>query len=1510
MDAQALVEIVGKQSVSGPAGVAAGALASVEAAAGKAGGVLVSVAGAALKAGAALASIGAAGVVAGLSAATSKAADFEKQMSAVGAVSGATAQQMKDLSALALKLGADTSFSASESAQGIGELAKAGVSLADIMGGAAKASLDLAAAGGVSVAEAAEIASNAMNVFGIKGKDMAHVADEIAGAANASAIDVNDFKFSLAAAGSVAATVGIGFDDLTTAIAVMGQAGIKGSDAGTSLKTMLLNLQPSTKSAKEEMQKLGIITKDGANQFFDAHGKAKSMAEIAGVLQNATKGLSEAQRIQALQTLFGTDAIRAAAIMASAGAKGFDEMASSIGHVSAADVANTRLDNLAGSIEKFKGSAETAAITVGQHLTPPLRRLVDIGTDLINRSLPALDRYGALLGQAFDALITRVQHAAPSLERLRDIAQSLAGRAGSGLRAVHEAALDLIDDFGRLVGLELADYARGWDTLRDALSRTWDIAQPFIDGLLDMGRDALPLVQGALSQAVPVIRTAGQFLADYVISNVRFLTTYVLPAFYDVAVMTFSFLRDEAPVLANIAGVLHEQLGKTILWLADTVFPPLVNMARQTVEWFNARLLPIIPPLADALRNGIGGALDWLAQTGWPAMLSAAGDAIDWVQGTGLPSLSSLVGWLGPKLSAALSWLTQTGWPALVSAATSVTDWATNTALPALASLWQWLSPKLASALTWLTSTGWPALVSAAGAVSDWVTGTALPALSSLWQWLSPKLSAALGWLTDTGWPALVSAAGAVSDWITNTAAPALSDLWDWLSPKLQAALGWLTDTGWPAFQQAAGAVWDWITNTALPKLQEWWSWLEEKTRPAVQWFIDTGWPGLQLAGQTVVDMFSAMTDWTGRLWQRLADSKTIDVLSAAFSQLWDAGRILVETFWPGMVGDENSGARGANLALDIVVTLIKGAAGFLRAFAEGVHAIAEGLRAVKQAADGFPDWLREALQRGSFFMGPGGSIVRGIVGSPGQQPPVQVPQMPAAGAPVGQSGSADFGAIDNSSRGSFVRTAWPYMLQAAGGNRDLAEMMLAAAISENGDVGKGGDFIGNNFFGIKGEGPAGHVTVPTWEMINGQRVNITDNFAAYNNPVEGFHGFLDFLQRNPRYASALSQFQQTGDAATLFQGINAAGYATDPAWASKVANIRANQVSPITGGLSSSMMPSAQDMSAATDAARTLVPMLGQVREASTGASVGLADVGSSAAATGHRFQILANAVDVDISQASDGMVTQITDAAGDVTSTVTDMSGKVVRQFAQMADGTLIASDDLGSKLESHFDETGQYIVTKMTDAAGNVVETVTDMTGKVVLQSATMAQTAGANIAAVGTAAANAASPLDALSRTFDDPQTGTTQAALAAAEAARQYADAIGKVEDAASSADDAVSGLFDSHFDFSFGGGRASGGGVRKGVGYLVGERRPELFVPSTDGMILPDLSGIGGKDGGIDEDRLAASIARELVAADVGGTTIVEGDNYVSGVGVSEVAGILDRRQQKQRMLRGGQRWR
>lgn len=317
--------------------------------------------------------------------AITKSADFEARMSSIKAVTGSSADVMKQFHDAAIKAGADTAFSATEAADAIEELAKAGVSTKDILDGGLTGALNLATAGELDLKEAAEIASTALNAFKRDNLSVVDAANQLAGAANASATDVHELKYGLSMVAPVASGLGLSFKDTTNALAVFAQNGLKGSDAGTSLKTMLMNLQPQTKGQYNAMKQLGIITEDGSNKFFTAEGKVKSFAEISQVLKDSLGGLTQQQQQQALKTLFGTDAVRAATIAMNEGADGANKMQAEISKVTAAQVAAEKLNNLKGAVEGLSGSFETLQIKLGESVLPLFTTIVKYVDKLVDK---------------------------------------------------------------------------------------------------------------------------------------------------------------------------------------------------------------------------------------------------------------------------------------------------------------------------------------------------------------------------------------------------------------------------------------------------------------------------------------------------------------------------------------------------------------------------------------------------------------------------------------------------------------------------------------------------------------------------------------------------------------------------------------------------------------------------------------------------------------------------------------------------------------------------------------------------------------------------------------------------------------------------------------------------------------------------------------------------------------------------------------------------------------------
>ncbi|MFC7942608.1 phage tail tape measure protein [Microbacterium oxydans] len=322
---------------------------------------------------------------AGLAVATKASMDFDAAMSNVQAATRESAANMDALRQAALDAGESTVFSATESAQAIEELAKAGVSTADILGGGLTGALDLAAAGGLDVATAAGIAATALQQFNLSGGDMAHVADLLAAGAGKAMGDVTDLSQALNQSALVAKQTGLSIEETTAGLSAFAASGLLGSDAGTSFKTMLQSLNPTSAQAAELIEKYNI-------QAYDAQGNFVGLAEYAGRLKTGLSGLSTEQQNATLKTIFGADAVRAATVLYQEGSEGITEWTQAVDDQGyAASTAAMRLDNLRGDVEALGGAFETALIDTGSAANDTLRTMVQALTGLIGmyNDLPA-----------------------------------------------------------------------------------------------------------------------------------------------------------------------------------------------------------------------------------------------------------------------------------------------------------------------------------------------------------------------------------------------------------------------------------------------------------------------------------------------------------------------------------------------------------------------------------------------------------------------------------------------------------------------------------------------------------------------------------------------------------------------------------------------------------------------------------------------------------------------------------------------------------------------------------------------------------------------------------------------------------------------------------------------------------------------------------------------------------------------------------------------------------------
>ena len=377
------------------------------------------------------------GVAAGaaVGVAVKKFADFDQAMSSVQAATHESAANMELLRSAAIEAGADTQYSATEAAGAIEELAKAGISTADILNGGLAGALNLAAAGGLEVGQAAEIAATALTQFKLQGSDVGHVADLLAAGAGKAQGDVTDLGMALKQSGLVASQTGLSIDETTGALSAFASAGLIGSDAGTSFKSMLQRLTPQSAEAQKLMDELGISA-------YDAQGNFVGLANFAGNLHDSLKGLTVEQRNSAMATIFGSDAVRAASVLYDQGVEGISNWISQVDDAGfAAETAAARTDNLKGDLERLGGSLETVFIKSGSGANGALRGLVQGVEDAVDAFgrlpepvqqgvvwLGALTAAGAGLVGVGMKVVTSAMDMATSLNDLGIVSGRTAGR--------------------------------------------------------------------------------------------------------------------------------------------------------------------------------------------------------------------------------------------------------------------------------------------------------------------------------------------------------------------------------------------------------------------------------------------------------------------------------------------------------------------------------------------------------------------------------------------------------------------------------------------------------------------------------------------------------------------------------------------------------------------------------------------------------------------------------------------------------------------------------------------------------------------------------------------------------------------------------------------------------------------------------------------------------------------------------------------------------------------------
>lgn len=757
---------------------------------------------------------GAVGIAAGLAASAMAAGDFQASINEIGVVTGATADELQGLSDLALKIGKDTAFSAQEGAAAITELGKAGIGITDIMSGAAEATAALAGAGGVDMARAAQVMSAAMNIFQIEGSKSAEVADILAAGANASASSVDDLANGFSNAGPAAAALGMDLDDTVAVLALLADRGLSGAEAGTQLRGVLTSLTPKTKPAVEAFAELGLAVGESGNAFFDASGKFVGMEQASATLYDALKDLTDQQRAQALETIFGTYNAGAAETMFQAqkaavegtgkGYADYNKEVQAAGQ--ATDVANAKMDGMNGAIMALQGSIETAQIVIGMQFVGAIEAAAEFLSTLVNAFLA--------LPEPVQTAIAGVAAGAAAFLAVGSAVGFMIGPLGAAAAALAPVAVGI----GAIL-VPLGLLVAGFFALKQAYDQN-------LGGFADAVNQAASDIVSALQPVIGLFQTLAIQLGSGDFSG---------------ALKTFT---DGLPILGKAIGDVAGIIGD----LAARAIPALIN-AFKSIDWsavgdaIGSGLQTALATLSNfgawvlnALQGGAGGGggagsfvgelTQWIAdrfsEIDWGqlggALLSGAQRAaallLDFGQ-WGLDRLSELGQWLLNAFNT-IDWaaIGATLYAGIQSVSTGLQTW------------FQEQSDQLAATL----SGAWSTI--SAGIAPAWQGITA--AISSAWGVIQTAVSTAVETLktnVGTAWTAIASSVAPA--WAIVTAA--ISGAWANIQTTIGTALTTLQTTIGTAFtglgstittametvKTAATTAWETVKTDTATKIEE-----------------------------------------------------------------------------------------------------------------------------------------------------------------------------------------------------------------------------------------------------------------------------------------------------------------------------------------------------------------------------------------------------------------------------------------------------------------------------------------------------------------------------------------------------------------------------------------------------------------------------------------------------------------------------------------------------------------
>lgn len=588
--------------------------------------------------------------------------DFEAQMSRVQAISGATGKELEELRNQAIQLGADTSFSASEAAQGMENLAAAGFTTSEIMD-AMPGLLDLAAAAGEDLAASSDIAASTLRGFGLAASDAGHVADVLAENANRTNSSVAETGEAMKYIAPLARTAGISMEETAAAIGIMANAGIQGSQAGTTLRGALSRLSKPTDDMVGVMEQLGI-------SFYDSEGKMKSLSDQVGMLRTAMQGMTDEQKNNVLVTLYEQESLSGMLALINEGEGSLTQLTESFRECDGAaqQAATTMQDNLQGAIEQMKGSLETLGIVLYDSLSEPLKNLAQQATEAINQLTTAFQENGmegliSVGGQIISNILIGIAESLPSLLEnailiIQQIVASLNENMPQLVTAGGQILLTLISGMATLLPT-LGEFALNLITqigngitenAPQLVPKGIEAVLQFIEGIVSnfpqivsTGLDMLVSLAEGIANSLPTLIAEVPKIINEFCSNIDSLLPKILSAGIQIIIALGKGIIQSIPTIIANAGeivtailnvITHlnlfstganliKGLGNGIKSIFSSISSIIKNLISKIKNPFNINWGSIGENIIKGIAKGISSAIGWVVNAAKKAAKSA-----------------------------------------------------------------------------------------------------------------------------------------------------------------------------------------------------------------------------------------------------------------------------------------------------------------------------------------------------------------------------------------------------------------------------------------------------------------------------------------------------------------------------------------------------------------------------------------------------------------------------------------------------------------------------------------------------------------------------------------------------------------------------------------------------------------------------------------------------------------------------------------------------------------------